>query len=177
MLIIASDIHLADGSCAKSISPSAFYLFADRLREMAYQASWRTDNTYQPIDGIDLVLLGDILDPLQSTRWLDTQPGEADYIRPWVDPLKAGYNSKLSEVTTAIINANKEGLKVLKISTWPGALTIPPATRKGKPIRNQRQRFQCRCASIMLLAITIGTIISPTNVSMQYDSMLLTPSD
>ncbi len=86
MLIIASDIHLTDGTCAKSISPSAFHLFADRLRETAYQASWRKDNLYRPVDGIDLVLLGDILDPLHSTRWLDTQPGDANYIRPWVDP-------------------------------------------------------------------------------------------
>ena len=68
MLIIASDIHLTDGTCAKPISPSAFYLFADRLREMAYQASWRKDNVYRPVDGIDIVLMGDILDPLHSTR-------------------------------------------------------------------------------------------------------------
>ena len=31
MLIIVSDIHLGDGTCGKSISASAFHLFADRL--------------------------------------------------------------------------------------------------------------------------------------------------
>jgi len=133
MLIIASDIHLVDGTCAKSISPSAFYLFEDRLRQTAYQASWRKDNTYHPIDGIDLVLMGDILDPLHSTRWLDTQPGNANTIRPWVDPLKTGYDSKLHEVTRAIIETNAEGLKIIKNLSRPGALTIPPAKRNGKP--------------------------------------------
>ena len=138
MLIIASDIHLTDGTCAKPISPSAFHLFANRLRETAYQASWRTDNTYRPIDGIDLVLMGDILDPLHSTRWLDTQPGDANYIRPWVDPLKTGYDSKLREVTRAIIDANAEGLNVIQNLTQPGALTIPPAKRNGKPALKSR---------------------------------------
>ena len=138
MLILASDLHLVDGTCAKSISPSAFYLFADRLRETAYQASWRKDNTYRPVDGIDLVLMGDILDPLHSTRWLDTRAGNADYIRPWVDPLKAGYDSKLQEVTRAILQANAEGLDVIKDLTRPGALTLPPAKRGGKPALKSR---------------------------------------
>ncbi len=140
MLIIASDLHLTDGTCAKSISPSAFHLFASRLHESAIQASWREDNTYRPIDGIDLVLMGDILDPLHSTRWLDTQPGEADYIRPWLDPLKPGYDAKLREVTRAIIDANAEGLGVIKELSRPGALTIPPAASSGKPDYESKNR-------------------------------------
>jgi hypothetical protein len=36
-------------------------------------ASFRQDGSYRPIESIDLVLMGDILDPLHSTRWLDTQ--------------------------------------------------------------------------------------------------------
>ena len=73
MLIIASDVHLGDGTCARSISPKAFHLFAERLRELAYHASYRRDGRYQPLDKIDLVLMGDILDPLHSTLWLDNQ--------------------------------------------------------------------------------------------------------
>ena len=34
MLVIISDLHLGDGTTANSISPSAFHLFANRLREM-----------------------------------------------------------------------------------------------------------------------------------------------
>ncbi len=127
MLVIASDIHLVDGTCAKSISPGAFHLFADRLREGAYQASWRRDNTYYPIDGIDIVLMGDILDPLHSTRWLDTKPGDANYVRPWTNPHSDAYISKLREVTRAVIRTNAEALKVLRDVTRPGAITIPPS--------------------------------------------------
>ena len=43
MLIIISDIHLMDGTCGKSIQPSAFSLFSDRLQELAMNASWRVD--------------------------------------------------------------------------------------------------------------------------------------
>jgi len=132
MLVIASDIHLVDGTCAKSVSPGAFHLFADRLRDSAYQASWRKDNTYRPIDGIDLVLMGDIIDPLHSTRWLDTQPGDANYVRPWTDPLAAAYAPKLREVTRAVLDANAESLSVIKDISRPGALTIPPAVN-GRP--------------------------------------------
>lgn len=39
MLILLSDIHLGDGTCGHSISPDAFYVFAERLDEMAMRAS------------------------------------------------------------------------------------------------------------------------------------------
>jgi hypothetical protein len=39
MLVVFSDIHLGDGTCAKSISPAAFHLFANRVRELAHNAS------------------------------------------------------------------------------------------------------------------------------------------
>jgi hypothetical protein len=69
MLIIISDIHLMDGTCGRSIPSSAFELFADRLYELAMNASWREDGTYRPIEEIDILLMGDILDPLHSTVW------------------------------------------------------------------------------------------------------------
>ena len=50
MLIIISDLHLGDGTTANSISPSAFHLFANRLREIAFFASFRKDGNYRPID-------------------------------------------------------------------------------------------------------------------------------
>jgi hypothetical protein len=68
MLVIISDVHLGDGTTAASISPVAFDLFASRLSEAAYFASIRKDGSYRPIESIDLVLMGDILDPLHSTR-------------------------------------------------------------------------------------------------------------
>src|SRR5690349_1437426 len=83
MLLIISDLHLGDGTTANSIPVSAFKLFAGRLQETVQFASWRQDGKYRPIEDVDIVLMGDIIDPLHSTLWLDTMPGDADYIRPW----------------------------------------------------------------------------------------------
>jgi hypothetical protein len=46
MLVIISDLHLGDGTTANSIAPNAFQLFANRLNETAYFASFRKDGTY-----------------------------------------------------------------------------------------------------------------------------------
>jgi hypothetical protein len=62
MLVIISDLHLTDGTSGETIRPGAFRALRENLRELAYDASWRSDKKYVPVDGIDLVLLGDILD-------------------------------------------------------------------------------------------------------------------
>jgi UDP-2,3-diacylglucosamine pyrophosphatase LpxH len=141
MLVIISDLHLGDGTTAESIPPSAFQLFADRLRESAYFASWRADGSYRPIESIDLVLMGDILDPLHSTLWLDTAPGDPDYIRPWSDPHHPRYAPKLHEVTRAILEENKAAIQVLRRCADGEVVTVPPATRAGKPNRKTRERI------------------------------------
>lgn len=133
MLIIVSDLHLGDGSCAKSISPSAFYQFIDRIREAAYHASWRIDNMYRPIDSIDLVLMGDILDPQHTTHWLDTQPGNPEYSRPWTDFKNPAYATKLHEVTRAILDHNAEGIGLLRQFARGQVVQLPPAKANGKP--------------------------------------------
>jgi UDP-2,3-diacylglucosamine pyrophosphatase LpxH len=133
MLVIISDLHLGDGTCAKSIPPSAFYLFADRLRELAYHASWRRDNTYHPIESIDLVLLGDILDPQHSTRWLDTTAEQPNYTRPWTDPNAPNYAIKLREVTRAMLEHNAEGISILRHCAEGKMIHIPPGTVQGTP--------------------------------------------
>ena len=141
MLVIISDIHLGDGTTAASIPSSAFRLFAERLRETAYFASWRADGSYRPIEDIDLVLMGDILDPLHSTRWLDTSPGDPDYLRPWSDPHQPRYAAKLSEVTDAIIAENREALDILRRCAGGELAIVPPATRDGKPDRASKERI------------------------------------
>ena len=148
MLVIISDLHLGDGTTADSIPPSAFELFAKRLRQDAHFAAmnYRKDEpfgTYKPFEQLDVILLGDILDPLHSTGWLYplqdtdsnsayqdeggkkkftfiTNPGEADYIRPWswtdsIDPVsRQKFAKKLREVTLAILEHNQPGLKVFR---------------------------------------------------------------
>jgi UDP-2,3-diacylglucosamine pyrophosphatase LpxH len=136
MLVIISDLHLGDGTTAESIPASAFHLFAKRLRQDAHFASLQ-NGRYRPIEELDVLVMGDILDPIHSTKWLFptpgneeyvrvgdeeliriTEPGERNYIRPWSDTNDPRFASKLLEVTRAILEHNKEGLGVLrKLST------------------------------------------------------------
>jgi len=138
VLIIASDIHLGDGTCARSISPNAFFMFAERLREMTYHASFRQDGAYRPIEKIDLVLMGDILDPLHSTLWLDSQRGDANYIRPWSDPTKPRYAEKLRQVTRAILKENEAAASVFKNLAAGQVVQLPPAVA-GHPDKDSRE--------------------------------------
>ncbi len=114
MLIILSDLHLGDGTCGQSISADAFYVFAERLAEMAMRASWRENGKYRPIEEVNILLLGDILDPLHSTLWLDTELDTPEYTRPWTDYKKPQYADKLEEITRALLKKNADSVAALR---------------------------------------------------------------
>ncbi len=140
MLIIVSDIHLSDGTCGKSLSASAFHLFADRLLELAFNASWKSNGIYQPIKEINILLLGDILDPLHSTLWLDKQPGESGYVRPWTDFRAPEFAATLHTITSNILTNNAESLGILKGLSGKAGLSLPPASSSGQPDMKSEQR-------------------------------------
>lgn len=144
MLIIISDLHLRDGTTADSISPSAFRLFARRLIETARLASIRKDGKYRPIEQIDVLLLGDIIDTIHSTRWLDTVPTDSNYVRPWTDPTNPHYAAKLSEVTNAILDHNEESLKILRRLASGEELKLAPATNNGEPDYQSKEQIQIK---------------------------------
>jgi UDP-2,3-diacylglucosamine pyrophosphatase LpxH len=141
MLVIISDLHLGDGTTSQSISPGAFHLFAERLAEAAFFASWRQDGRYRPIDSIDLMLMGDILDPLHSTGWLDSMPGDPDYVRPWSDSSSPKFAAKVLEVTRAILKENQESAQVLRECAEGKAVQLVPGDRSGKPDFSSQQRL------------------------------------
>jgi UDP-2,3-diacylglucosamine pyrophosphatase LpxH len=141
MLLIVSDLHLGDGTTANSIPTSGFKLFAGRLQEAVQFASWQQDATYRPIEDVDIVLMGDIIDPLHSTLWLDTMPGDADYIRPWSDPSNPHYAAKLSKVTRAILEKNRESLEILRGCANGEILKLAPANKKGLPDQRMKNRI------------------------------------
>jgi len=138
MLIIVSDIHLGDGTCGKPITPAAFQLFADRLKELARNASQRVGGKYRSVKTIDILMLGDILDPLHSTLWLEKNPGEPGYVRPWTDFRAPEYAAKLSDITRAILKNNQESITILKGLTQE-SVTLPPATVRGKMDKDARE--------------------------------------
>ena len=141
MLVISSDIHLGDGTTASSISPTAFDLFSDRLRETAYYASFRPDGSYHPIETIDLLLMGDILDPLHSTLWLDTSPGAQNYTRPWTDINSQSFANTVSETTKAIIDLNRESLDLLRRCANGEIILLPPANTRNEPDEASKERI------------------------------------
>jgi len=124
MLVIVSDLHLTDGTTGETVSPGAFSIFVERLRELAVAASWRADGVYRPIERIDLVLLGDILDVIRSTQWL-ARPG----VRPWTSPQSPEFIERVTRITADILRNNEESLAVLRGVAAPGGLCVPSALR------------------------------------------------
>jgi len=141
MLVIVSDIHLGDGTTANSIAPTAFDLFSNRLSETAYYASFRRDGMYRPIESLDLLLMGDILDPLHSTLWLDTAPGTLNYTRPWTDVGAPTFAGILSQTTKAILEVNHEALETLRRCANGEVILLPPANARGNPDLDSKERI------------------------------------
>ena len=130
MLVIVSDLHLTDGSGGETMSPGAFLIFAQRLREAAVAASWRADGSYRPVEQIDLVLLGDVIDPLRSAAW--SSPGG---VRPWHDIQSPEFVDQITRITHDVLRHNERSLGVLRGLASEGGLTIQPATSTGRPDR------------------------------------------
>lgn len=160
MLIIISDIHLGDGTTAESIPSSAFHLFAKRLRQDAHFASLH-NGKYRPIEELNVLLAGDILDPLHSTRWLFptagneefinvdgenlvriTEPGERSYIRPWSDPRDPSFAAKLLEVTRSILEYNREALEVLRKLASGEYIEFDPSDDSGGRIMMSQEKIR-----------------------------------
>lgn len=127
MLVIISDTHLTDGSSGHTVDAGAFRIFEDELRDLAYDASKRADGRYEPIKELHLLLLGDILDVIRSTQWLD------DTVRPWDDPQSDAFTSKVTAITEKILSNNSESLDVVKSFKNDRIITIPRATPNGTP--------------------------------------------
>lgn len=150
MLVIISDLHLGDGTTASSIPASAFHLFAKRLRQDAHFASMHY-GTYRPIEELDVLLLGDILDPIHSTKWFYpvgdttsakiTKPGEAEYIRPWSDPSDPKFAAKLLEVTRAILEENKEAFEVMRKMAKGEFIEFDSADNAGQRVANSQSKI------------------------------------
>lgn len=140
MLVIISDLHLGDGTTANSIAKSAFQLFSNRLRETAYYASFRSDGSYRPIDSLDLLLLGDILDPLHSTLWLETGPGDPTYTRPWSNFNNPLFAEKVTQTTLAILAENRDSLEFLRRCASGETILLPPANGRKQPDHDSRER-------------------------------------
>lgn len=130
MLVFISDLHLNDGTSGTNVHPGAFHIFAERLRYLAARASWRANGTYRPIDRIDLVLLGDVLDLIRSDRWLQTS------VKPWDDLQSPALVQTVTEIVDAILMRNEPSLALLRGLAMQNLVCVAPAGRNGQPIHN-----------------------------------------
>ncbi len=126
MLVIISDLHLNDGSAAAAMDPAAIDIFTERLRDLAFRASWRADGTYRPVEYIDLVLLGDVLDLIRSPRWLQSE------LRPW-DTAHPQFGEVVGGIVDDTLRKNSELLRRLRAITTEGIVSIPQGTTQGGP--------------------------------------------
>ena len=116
MLLIISDLHLTDGTISgETIDAKAFRILKNRIKDMAYDASFRIKNDkpiYLPIDSIEIILLGDILDVIRSDKWYSTDP-KTD-VKPWDDYQSALLFDKVDQISDGILENNKHSLEVFK---------------------------------------------------------------
>lgn len=107
MLIIISDLHLTDGQSGQTIKHDAFRKLRQRIKDLAYDASFRPGNgwTYKHVEEIDVLLLGDILDIIRSPTWL-----RDDAARPWSKTESPEFIAKVEKINAGILN-NEENQK------------------------------------------------------------------
>lgn len=141
MLIIVSDLHLVDGTSGTPITAEAFKLFADRINELASSASWRSDGSYRPLEGIDILLMGDILDTLHSTHWFNESPGQQSYVRPWTDTQSPDFSNKISQITAGILQHNADSLKILRELSQGKIIQVMPAGLDGRMAGDTGERI------------------------------------
>ncbi|MBI1249002.1 hypothetical protein GC197_14310 [bacterium] len=127
MLVVLSDLHLTDGTSCETLDSGAFRIFSERLQDMAVRASWRSDGSYRPIKEIDLVLLGDVLDLMRSSRWLIDGP------KPWHRPQEREFALRVSAIVSGILERNLETTAILKGFSSRKMIRVPAMASDGKP--------------------------------------------
>ena len=128
MLVILSDLHLTDGTAGAMLPAGSMDLVCERLGDLAWRASWRADGTYQPIDRIDMVLLGDVLDITGSQRWL------AGQARPWGDVQSPLVSDCVAGIVDDILRKNVQSIRTLRSLATEATISLPPATASGQPV-------------------------------------------
>lgn len=131
MLVIISDVHLTDGSSGETVHQGTLRAFRERLRSLAYAASWRADGKYRPIEELNIVLLGDFLDVLRSSQWLEGG-ASSGALRPWDSAQNGGLAEKVGAITNGILGRNRVFFSMLRELRSAGITSIPPAAH-GRP--------------------------------------------
>jgi UDP-2,3-diacylglucosamine pyrophosphatase LpxH len=137
MLVIISDLHLTDGTSGTTISPGAFRLLCERLTDLAIGASFRRDGSYNPIERVDLLLLGDVLDVIRSTQWLGTKA------RPWDDNKSPALFEMVAKITGDVLRHNDAAFAEFRQLAEQG-IAVPPGLNNGRPAMGETKPVPVR---------------------------------
>jgi len=127
MLVILSDLHLTDGTSCDTLDVGAFRIFVERLQDLAVRASWRSDGTYRPITHFDILLMGDVLDIMRSSRWL------LDGAKPWMSKPGPSFANRVQSVVNSVLDKNSETASIFKGIASRNTIRVPAMTEDGKP--------------------------------------------
>jgi hypothetical protein len=144
MLAIISDLHITDGTTGQLLPPGTMDLLSERLCDLAWRASWRADGCYRPIDRIDLVLLGDVLDIMGSRRWL------ASPCRPWDDNQSPAVIDTTTGIVEEILRRNVDCIRTLRSLATEATVSLPPATAAGQPVLEAEEMPVAVCTHYMV---------------------------
>jgi UDP-2,3-diacylglucosamine pyrophosphatase LpxH len=128
MLVVISDLHLTDGTATSTLHPGAMHLFIQQMRDLAERAGWRLNGRYQPIDRLDLVLLGDTFDIINSNRWLETG------CRPYGTSTTTEISQVTADIVDEILRHNQPTLQLIRALVSDEIITVAPASQQGQPM-------------------------------------------
>jgi UDP-2,3-diacylglucosamine pyrophosphatase LpxH len=96
---------------------------------MAYDASWRCDENnqeyYKPVEQMDVILLGDILDMIRSEQWNEA----LDTLMPWTKERQDDFFENIEKIASDILDFNASSFSILK-GIAEGDLLIPKEMRR-----------------------------------------------
>jgi UDP-2,3-diacylglucosamine pyrophosphatase LpxH len=147
MLVVISDLHLTDKTSGEVIDDKAFRIFRNRVGDMAYDASWRipadksitNPRDYQPLEELNILLLGDIIDMIRSEKWNDLE--EIDM--PWTETRGDSFFETISGIVDAVLSENRISFSLLKDMAEQG-IKIPRTMR----VLSETEKIDTKLGSI-----------------------------
>lgn len=138
MLVCSANWLLPDGSLSHPPSASTVATFVRGIGTIAGRAGFRRDGSYRPVDRVDLVLAGDMLDTLSSTRWLGS-------LRPWHGTVAA---TRLhAEIAVESLRWGRRTIASLRRLERQG-VSVPDATSLARPANDRRRVVPVRIVLI-----------------------------
>jgi UDP-2,3-diacylglucosamine pyrophosphatase LpxH len=123
MLVILSDLHFCDGTATdRNIAPKAFKLALGDIYDLASQVARDRGRATD----IDILVLGDVVDLLRTTRWFEDASGAEVPIeeRPWgteaalgKDPPSSAVLTRARGILSEIVAKNQDALATLQGKT------------------------------------------------------------